>query len=123
MAGLRLRPDDDIRRVRNVWLGPTGMTWPVAATYTAWGLFVCILIAELLFEAITPMHVSIFPAWEVMIAMLASTLITGALDHDKPMAMLPRVAHQHLVSPRRRDRTQIHKPTLRVRVRSRETTR
>jgi hypothetical protein len=124
MAGTRLRPDDDIRRVRNVWLGPTGMTWPVQATYTAWGLFVCTLVGQLLFEAISPMKVSIFPAWEVMISMLLATAISGLIDHDKPLSMLPRVARQHLTSPRRRStRTHIYKPTLRVRVRNRESIR
>lgn len=117
MPAYRMRPDDDIRRVRSVWLGPKGMTWPVQATYVAWGLFAVILIFLLVFEWVTPMRVSLFPAWEVAISMVATTVITGALDHDKPLSMLPRVMLQHLASPRRRATPRTYQPTLRVRVR------
>lgn len=122
MPAYRMRPDDDIRRVRNVWLGPKGITWPVQATYTAWGLFVVTLVILLVFEAVTPMRVSIIPTWEIAISMVLATVVTGALDYDKPLSMLPRVMLQHLASPRRRATTRTYKPTLRVRVKTRENT-
>lgn len=122
MPSLRIKPDDDVRRVRNVWIGPKGMTLPFQASYTAWFLFFAILIVELVFEAVMPgLHVSLFPAIELMIAMLLATFISGALDHDKPLKMVPRMLKQHSVSAlaalRHRRAATTYKPTLRVRTR------
>lgn len=123
MPRLRIKPDDDVRRIRNVWVGPKGMTLPFQATYTAWVLFFAVLITELLFEAAMPgLSVSLFPMWELMIAVLLATFISGALDHDKPLRMLPGVYRQHLTSlldmaHRRHPAATTSKPTLRVRVR------
>lgn len=36
--------DDQARRLRNVWLGGKGFDWPVAARYSAWGLFVVLFL-------------------------------------------------------------------------------
>jgi hypothetical protein len=129
MPTTRIRPDDDIRRHRHVWLGPKGMTLPFQATYTAWGLFFVIFVGELLFEAAMPfLTVSIFPVWEFVIAMVLATLLSGVIDHDKPLRMLPRVYRQHLAAVagavrRRRPAATTYKPTLRVRVRTQETNR
>lgn len=129
---LRVKPDDDIRRHRNVWIGPKGITLPFQASYTAWFLFFVILTIELVFEALMPgTKVSVFPVWEVMIAVLLATFINGTLDHDKPLRMLPRVYRQHLAAlaatlrrhRHRRHPAATYKPTLRVRVRTQETDR
>lgn len=117
MTSTRHQTDDDIRRWRAVWLGPRGWTWPWAATYLAWGLWLLFLIVIGLFELIlqVPLH---FPAWEVGLSALAATWVSTMVDHDRPVRMLPRTVLQHLRSPRpTTTRTQRHKPMAgRVRI-------
>lgn len=116
----RLRPDDPIRRTRNVWLGPSGMTLPFVASYQAWALWFLIFGAILLVERVAPMSVSMPPLFEAVGAAYGSTLIGKLLDHNKPLSMLFRVTWQHAAAPRRRRRARHYQPS-RTKLRVRET--
>jgi hypothetical protein len=101
MSPTRVSTDDAIRRWRSVWLGPRGWTLPFHAKYQAWVLFFGIFFGLLLIEGITPLPVSVFPTWEFTIALVVTTLVSGWLDHDKPLSMVLPVLRQRLRAPRR----------------------
>jgi hypothetical protein len=80
----RLRPDDDIGRFVNVWLGPDGYTLPFHARYAAYGVAALIFVLIVGIEWVLPAHVGTPPVWEVVEAVIASSLIMHAVDYDKP---------------------------------------
>jgi hypothetical protein len=112
----RHRPDDEIRRIRNVWLGPRGMTLPFQASYVAWLIWASVLAVILLFKYVTPLHIG-FPIWDALIACYAAVLLGRIVSVDKPLRMLPRVLRQHLTAPRPKARTRTYAPARRVRIR------
>jgi hypothetical protein len=100
VAGVLLRPDDDVYRVDAVWLGPQGMTLPWTARYSAYGIWVTLFVGVLLVEAVLPMPVSVPPVWELMLTVLATYAITGLVDHDRPLQSVWQLARAELSAPR-----------------------
>lgn len=115
---MHLYADDDVRRIHAVWLGPSGWTWPWAARYIAYGLWLAILAAILLFEAVTPLDVPYVPVWEACIAVVASTALMTWVDHDHSIATVFRDFHTELTGPREANPETRYQPRYRkVRVR------
>ena len=83
---MRLRPDDEVYRVDAVWLGPQGFTLPWVARYSAYGIWLTLFVAVLLFEAVTPLTVGIPPMWEFVFTVLATYALMGVVDHERPVA-------------------------------------
>ena len=97
---MRLRPDDEVYRVDAVWLGPSGMTLPWSARYTAYGIWLLLFVAVLLVEALLPMPVSVPPVWEVVLTVLATYAVTTFIDHDRPVGSVWQLVRAETTAPR-----------------------
>lgn len=97
---MRLRTDDDIYRARLVYLGPPGYTLPIQLPYAQYGVF--ILLVPLFMAAHAAINLAIysdihstdfvFPAWEIALAMVCTSLIFRYVDPDRPARMVVRTA-------------------------------
>ncbi|MGH3357019.1 MAG: hypothetical protein ACRDOJ_14065 [Nocardioidaceae bacterium] len=118
---MRLRPDDEVYRVDAVWLGPSGMTLPWAARYTAYGIWLLLFVAVLLVEAVLPMGVSVPPVWEVVLTILATYAVTGFIDHDRPVGSVWQLVRAESTAPREVEPPRAQRVSAsRVRVRRRD---
>ena len=97
---MRLRPDDEVYRVDAVWLGPSGLTLPWSARYTAYGIWLLLFVAVLLVEAVLPMRVSVPPVWEVVLTVLATYGVTTFIDHDRPVRSVWQLVRAETTAPR-----------------------
>src|SRR5215510_4845091 len=89
---MRLRTDDDIYRARLVYLGPPGYTLPFHLPYAQYGLFVLLVPLFMLVHYMFTLHVDLFPAWEIALAMVATSYIFRHVDPDRPARMVIRTA-------------------------------
>lgn len=96
-----LRPDDEVYRVDAVWLGPRGLTLPWSARYSAYGIWLVLFVAVLVVEAVLPMRVSVPPVWELVLTILATYALTGAIDHDRPLVSVWHLLRAEATAPRR----------------------
>jgi hypothetical protein len=89
---MRLRTDDDIYRARLVYLGPPGYTLPFQLPYAQYGLFVILVPAFMFVHYLFTLHFDLFPAWEIALAMVATSYIFRHVDPDRPARMVIRTA-------------------------------
>src|SRR5260370_30395673 len=89
---MRLRTDDDIYRARLVYLGPPGYTLPFQLPYAQYGLFVLLVPVFMFVHYLFTLHVDLFPAWEIALAMVATSYIFRHVDPDRPARMVIRTA-------------------------------
>ncbi len=117
---MRLRTDDDIYRARLVYLGPPGYTLPIQLSYAHYGLFVVLVPLFMFVHYLFTRQVDLFPAWEIALAMVGTSLVFRYVDPDRPARMVIRTAltdWRHTREPRHEQR----EPRLTgVRVRFRE---
>lgn len=115
---MRLYSDDDVRRTNLVWHGPTGWTLPWSARYLAYVTGLCVFVAILLIEAVTPIPSSYIPVWEVSITVLVTTALMMLVDHDRPLPSVLRDFVTELRGPRDRNHETCYQPRMhKVRVR------
>jgi hypothetical protein len=115
---MRIRPDDDVYRVRAVWLGPRGLTLPWAARYLAYGVWLAVFLLMLAVEWLTPLTVGVPPVWEVALSVLATYWLMGFVDHDRPPGSLVALLRAEVSAPRAARRQRWAVSTRRVRVRA-----
>ncbi|GIH18165.1 hypothetical protein [Rugosimonospora africana] len=89
---MRLRTDDDIYRARLVYLGPPGYTLPFQLPYAQYGLFVLLVPLFMFVHYLFTLHFDLFPAWEIALAMVATSYIFRHVDPDRPARMVIRTA-------------------------------
>ena len=89
---MRLRTDDDIYRARLLYLGPPGYTLPVQLPYAQYGLFALLVPLFMLIHYAFTLKVDLFPAWEIALAMVSTSLIFRYVDPDRPARMVIRTA-------------------------------
>ena len=89
---MRLRTDDDIYRARLVYLGPPGYTLPVQLSYAQYGVFLLLVPLFMLIHYAFTLHVDIFPAWEIALAIVTTSFIFRHVDPDRPARMVIRTA-------------------------------
>ncbi len=89
---MRLRTDDDIYRARLVYLGPPGYTLPIQLPYAQYGLFVLLVPLFMAIHYLFSFHVDLFPAWEIALAMVATSYIFRHVDPDRPARTVIRTA-------------------------------
>ncbi|WP_238015506.1 hypothetical protein KZZ52_03255 [Dactylosporangium sp. AC04546] len=89
---MRLRTDDDIYRARLVYLGPPGYTLPIQLPYAQYGVFVLVVLLFVLIRFMVTGHVDFFPAYEIALAIVATSLIFRYVDPDRPARMVVRTA-------------------------------
>ncbi|GAA4912143.1 hypothetical protein LX16_2438 [Stackebrandtia albiflava] len=81
---MKLRTDDDIYRARLLYLGPPGYTFPVHLPYAQYGVFTALLAFYMFVHWLFTFRVEIFPAWEIALAMVSTSLIFRYVDPDRP---------------------------------------
>src|SRR5262245_12844432 len=89
---MRLRTDDDIYRARLVYLGPPGYTLPVQLPYAQYGLFALLVPLCIFIRWLFTFAVDFFPAYEIALAMVVTSLIFRYVDPDRPARMVLRTA-------------------------------
>ncbi len=89
---MRLRTDDDIYRARLLYLGPPGYTLPFHLPYAQYGLFALLVPLFMLIHYSLTLKVDLFPAWEIALAMVATSLVFRYVDPDRPARMVLRTA-------------------------------
>src|SRR5882757_7459749 len=89
---MRLRTDDDIYRARLVYLGPPGYTLPVQLSYAQYGVFVVLVPLFMFVHYLFTLHIDIFPAWEIALAIVSTSFIFRHVDPDRPARMVIRTA-------------------------------
>ncbi|WP_213453921.1 hypothetical protein [Rhizomonospora bruguierae] len=89
---MRLRTDDDIYRARLVYLGPPGYTLPIHLPYAQYGLFIVLVPLFMFIHWLFTFRVELFPAWEISLAMVATSYIFRHVDPDRPARMVIRTA-------------------------------
>ena len=89
---MRLRTDDDIYRARLVYLGPPGYTLPVQLPYAQYGVFVLLVPLFMFIHYLFTFTIDLFPAYEIALAMVATSLIFRYVDPDRPARMVVRTA-------------------------------
>src|SRR5262249_3689618 len=76
--------DDDIYRARLVYLGPPGYTLPVQLPYAQYGLFVLLVPLFIFIHYLFTFKIELFPAWEIALAIVATSYIFRHVDPDRP---------------------------------------
>jgi len=95
---MRLRTDDDIYRARLVYLGPPGYTLPLQLPYAQYGIFVLLvplfMVGHATFNLMigSEFRFELFPAWEIALAMVATSAIFRYVDPDRPARAVLRTA-------------------------------
>jgi hypothetical protein len=117
---MRLRPDDDIYRARLLFLGPKGFTLPVHLPYVAYPLFVGVLSVIVLLRFIFTGQIDIFPAIEIALSIVITSVILRQVSPDRPVRAVLRTA----ATDWRRDREDTERAIrVRAKVRVRESLR
>ena len=81
---MRLRTDDDIYRARLVYLGPPGYTLPIQLSYAQYGVFILLVPIFMAIHWMFTLKVDLFPAWEIALAIVATSFIFRHVDPDRP---------------------------------------
>jgi hypothetical protein len=89
---MRLRTDDDIYRARLVYLGPPGYTLPIQLPYAQYGLFILLVPLYMFIHYLFTFKVDLFPAWEIALAIVSTSLVFRYVDPDRPARMVIRTA-------------------------------
>lgn len=87
---MRLRPDDDIYRARLLFLGPRGFTLPFHLPYVAYPLFVAVLTLVILLRFGVTGSIDIFPAVEIALSIVLTSLILRQVSPDRPVRAVLR---------------------------------
>ena len=104
---MRLRTDDDIYRARLVYLGPPGYTLPMHLPYAQYGMFALLVPLFMFFHYLMTFTFDPFPAWEISLAMVSTSLVFRYVDPDRPARMVIRTAltdWRHTREPRQEQR-------------------
>jgi hypothetical protein len=102
---MRLRPDDDIYRAKLLFLGPKGFTLPVHLPYVAYPLFMVVLAVVILIRFMLTGHVDRFPAIEIALSIVFTSLILRQVSPDRPVRAVLRTA----ATDWRRDRSGVER--------------
>ena len=104
---MRLRTDDDIYRARLVYLGPPGYTLPIQLPYAQYGMFILLVPLFMFIHWMFSQQIDPFPAWEIALAMVSTSLVFRYVDPDRPARMVIRTAltdWRHTREPRQEQR-------------------
>ena len=97
---MRIRTDDELRRVDARWLGPPRVSFPWPATrYVAYGVgFVVFLLVGWLFARFVEVTF-----WTMLYTLLITIGVTGwickRIDDERPLSTLPAVLWAELGTP------------------------
>lgn len=97
---MRIRPDDEVYRVKTVWHGPKGLTFPWTARYQSYAMWLLTFLAVLLVEALTPLNVGIPPVWEICLTTLFTYAAMGMVDDERPIRAVLMTLRAEITAPR-----------------------
>lgn len=92
----RVQPDDEVYRVRAIWLGPRGLTLPFSARYLAWGIWLGFFVAMLLVEGVT-IGLHHLPMWELSASIFATYLVMQVVDYERPFMAHVKATRREVV--------------------------
>ena len=110
---MRIRTDDELRRVDARWLGPPRVSFPWPATrYVAYGVgFVVFLLVGWLFARFVEVTF-----WTMLYTLMITIGVTGwvckRIDDERPLSTLPAVLWAELGTPRRSPHDQPQSSTV-----------
>lgn len=123
----RLTPDDELFRVRRVWIGVGDWVWPVEARYAAWTTAAAVLvILELLVKATLGfqpdlIHALVMLLYVPAIALVATWGLFTFVDYERPvLAVLHHLAASARATVTTRPRPATRPATLTLRAWARQ---
>ncbi|WP_156993954.1 hypothetical protein [Pseudonocardia acaciae] len=100
---MRVRTDDEIYRIDQVWLGPPRATFPWRATYASYLTGFLIFIAVLFVQRRVGIHFDILPtAWALVITVALTRLISRKVNYEKGVVHLFEHFWFEVTGPRQR---------------------
>jgi hypothetical protein len=86
---LRVRTDDEIYRIDQVWLGPPRATFPWRATYPSYLLGFLIFLAVLFVQRRVGISFDVLPtAWALVITVFLTRLVSRKVSYEKGVVHL-----------------------------------
>lgn len=100
---MRVRTDDEIYRIDQVWLGPPRATFPWRATYASYLTGFLIFVAVLFVQRRVGIKFDILPtAWALVITVALTRLIARKVNYEKGVVHLFEHFWHELTGPRER---------------------
>jgi hypothetical protein len=100
---MRIRTDDEIYRIDQVWLGPPRATFPWRATYASYLTGFLIFIAVLFVQRRIGISFDILPtAWALVITVALTRLIARKVNYEKGVVHLFEHFWYEVTGPRER---------------------
>lgn len=79
---MRLQTDDDVHRLRLVFLGMKDVTWPFEARYLAWGTWAIVAMLSLIILMLTSLFTPATAIWALVLSVLATRYVMRWVDAD-----------------------------------------
>ncbi|HEY0574290.1 MAG TPA: hypothetical protein VGD73_09315 [Pseudonocardia sp.] len=100
---MRVRTDDEIYRIDQVWLGPPRATFPWRATYASYLVGFLIFVAVLFVQRRIGIQFNIMPtAWALVISVALTRLIARKVNYEKGVVHLFEHFWHEVTGPRER---------------------
>jgi hypothetical protein len=103
VTAVRVRTDDEIYRIDQVWLGPPRATFPWRATYASYLVGFLIFLAVLFVQRRIGIAFNILPtAWALVITVALTRLISRKVNYEKGVVHLVEHFWHEVTGPRQR---------------------
>jgi hypothetical protein len=103
VTAMRVRTDDEIYRIDQVWLGPPRATFPWRATYASYLVGFLIFLAVLFVQRRIGISFNILPtAWALVITVAITRLISRKVNYEKGVVHLFEHFWHEVTGPRAR---------------------
>jgi hypothetical protein len=100
---MRVRTDDEIYRIDQVWLGPPSATFPWRATYASYLVGFLIFVMVLFVQRRIGIQFNILPtAWALVITVALTRLISRKVNYEKGVVHLFQHFWYEVTGPRER---------------------
>lgn len=103
VTAMRVRTDDEIYRIDQVWLGPPRATFPWRATYASYLVGFLIFVVVLFAQRRVGIRFDILPtAWALVITVALTRLIARKVNYEKGVVHLFEHFWYEVTGPRER---------------------
>jgi hypothetical protein len=103
VTAMRVRTDDEIYRIDQVWLGPPRATFPWRATYASYLVGFLIFVLVLFVQRRIGIQFDILPtAWALVITVALTRLISRKVNYEKGVVHLFQYFWYEVTGPRAR---------------------
>lgn len=101
-APSRVSTDDPVFRIRQVWLGPTGWSFPFQARYLAWALWFVLFVGLWIGMALLGILGGIIPVWPMSLSVVLTYALMSTVDHEVTLRALIRTVRAEFASRHQR---------------------